>query len=68
MTSGTGEFDYLAAPGRRALAGAGVRTHADLARLSEAEVAGLHGMGPNALRRLREHMAARSIRFAAMEE
>lgn len=43
----------LAAPARRALEGAGLTTLAKLARRTEAQVAGLHGMGPNAVSKLR---------------
>ncbi|MES2472764.1 MAG: DNA-binding protein [Pseudomonadota bacterium] len=47
------DFDDLAAPARRALAGAGIKSLAALARHSEAKIAALHGMGPNAIARLR---------------
>ena len=43
----------LAAPARRALEGAGLTTLARLANKSEAQVRELHGMGPNALIKLR---------------
>jgi len=61
----TDDFAGLAAPARRALAGAGVGSLAELARRREADVAALHGMGPNALRLLREKLAAQGLRFAA---
>ena len=65
MTSGDDhDLPALAAPARRALAGAGIRALADLARFSEAEVASLHGMGPNALARLRDAMAAQGLAFS----
>ena len=57
-------FPFLAAPARRALANAGIEEFADLARIGEAELAALHGMGPNAMRKLRDAMAARGARFA----
>ena len=60
----TDDFAGLAAPAKRALAGAGIRSLADLARRTETEVAALHGMGPNALRLLREKLAARGLGFA----
>ena len=59
------DFDGLAAPARRALAGAGVRSLDDVARRREPEVAALHGMGPNAMRVLREKLAAKGLGFAA---
>jgi hypothetical protein len=55
------EFKGLAAPARRALATAGYRTLADLAGASEETLAQLHGMGPNAMRILREKLAERSL-------
>jgi predicted flap endonuclease-1-like 5' DNA nuclease len=60
----TDEFTGLAAPAKRALAGAGIATLSELAQRREAEVAALHGMGPNALRLLREKLAARGLGFA----
>ena len=43
----------LAAPARRALEGAGLTTLAKLAKNTEAQVSELHGMGPNAIGKLR---------------
>ena len=57
-------FAFLSAPARRALANAGIEDVADLARIREAELLALHGMGPNALGKLRAEMAARGVRFA----
>lgn len=57
-------FAFLAAPARRALANAGIAGFADLAHVSEAELCALHGMGPNALDKLKAEMAARGVRFA----
>lgn len=54
----------LAAPARRALAGAGYTSLADLARVPESEVAQLHGIGPNALRTLQEALEAHGLSFA----
>ena len=59
--------DGLAAPARRALAGAGYRTLEQLAGASEAEVERLHGSGPNALERLRRALAARGLAFGDKE-
>jgi hypothetical protein len=61
MAKHAGEFDGLAAPARRALAGAGYKTLADVAGASESKLAQLHGMGPNALRILREKLARRGL-------
>jgi DNA-directed RNA polymerase alpha subunit len=57
-------FGFLAAPARRALANAGIDDFADLARISEAELLALHGMGPNAVRKLKAEMTLRGGRFA----
>jgi hypothetical protein len=55
----------LAAPARRALVGAGITRLEQLTGLSQAEVAQLHGIGPNALDQLRRALAARGLSFAA---
>lgn len=47
-------------PVLRALARAGIRSMADLARLSEAELAALHGVGPKGLAALRKASTSRS--------
>jgi predicted RecB family nuclease len=54
----------LAAPARRALEGAGLTTHAKLAKKSETFVSGLHGMGPNAIAKLRVSLKKAGLRFA----
>ena len=59
-----GPFAYLAAPARRALARANIVELGDLANMREAELAALHGMGPNAIARLKEKMAEANIAFA----
>jgi hypothetical protein len=51
----------LAAPARRALVGAGYVRLEQLAEVSEAELAALHGMGPNAMRVLRDALAERGL-------
>jgi hypothetical protein len=56
--------DGLAAPARRALAGAGYSRLEQLAKVSEAEVKQLHGIGPNALDLLRHALAAKGLSFA----
>jgi hypothetical protein len=55
----------VSGPALRALARAGVRSVADLARWTEAELAALHGMGPKALGALRDALAASGQRFRA---
>lgn len=59
-------FEHLvgvAAPARRALSGAGIRTIADLAKRREKDVAELHGMGPKALGILRAEMKRAGLSF-----
>ena len=50
-------------PALRALHGAGIRTVAELARWTEADLRALHGMGPKALGILREALVASGRRF-----
>jgi hypothetical protein len=58
-------FPKLAAPAQRALAGAGYTRLEQLAAVGEAELGRLHGIGPNALVRLRQALAERGLSFAA---
>ena len=60
--------DGLAAPARRALAGAGIRRLDQLTTVSEAEIKRLHGMGPKAIDRLRSALEARGLSFAGEPE
>ncbi len=53
----------LAAPARRALAGAGISRLEQLTRLSEAEINRLHGIGPNAIKQLRQALHAEGLSF-----
>ena len=57
-------YDGLAKPAQRALANAGIKRLAQLARKSEAEIAALHGMGPNALATLKRTLASNGLSFA----
>ena len=54
----------LAAPARRALDGAGIYRLEQLAKVREADIAQLHGIGPNALKQLRRALAANGLSFA----
>jgi predicted Fe-Mo cluster-binding NifX family protein len=58
------DWPKLAAPARRALAGAGYVRLEQLAAVREAEVLALHGMGPNAMKTLKEAMAEKGLSFA----
>lgn len=53
----------IAAPARRALDGIGVKTLNQLARHTEAEITALHGMGPNAIGKLRAALKAQGLAF-----
>jgi hypothetical protein len=53
----------LASPARRALEGAGLTTLARLAKRTEAQVSELHGMGPNALSKLRAALGRQGLGF-----
>ena len=53
----------VSAPAQRALASVGVQCLEDLRNHSEAELAKLHGMGPKALRILKETLAERGWAF-----
>jgi DNA-directed RNA polymerase alpha subunit len=56
-------FASLAAPAQRALKNAHIASLKVLARKSEAEVATLHGMGPNALKWLKSALRKEGLRF-----
>ena len=50
-------------PALRALSSAGIRSTADLAHWTEADLAKLHGMGPKALGALRNALDASGLSF-----
>jgi predicted flap endonuclease-1-like 5' DNA nuclease len=52
---------HLAAPAQRALAEAGITCLEDLSEWQEADVARLHGIGPNALKLLKEALQEKKI-------
>lgn len=58
------DLPKLSAPAQRALAGAGIKQLKDLTKLSEAEIKAMHGIGPNALRKLHIALKARGLSFA----
>ncbi len=59
------DIPKLGSPAQRALAGAGITSLSQLAAFSEADIKALHGMGPNALGKLRDALAAKDLAFAA---
>jgi hypothetical protein len=62
------DLPKLASPARRALAGAGITRLAELAKMSEAELARLHGIGPNALKTLRLALEEKGLKFRPEKE
>ena len=58
----------LAQPALRALAGAGISNLAQLSKFSEAEIRQLHGIGPNALEKLRHALAETNLAFEKREK
>ncbi|MDM5224761.1 DNA-binding protein [Cytobacillus sp. NJ13] len=60
---GSGFPEKLAKPAVRALEGAGYFTLEQLTAATEAELLDLHGMGPNAMAKLRKAMADRGWSF-----
>ena len=54
----------MAAPAQRALAQAGISQLEQVAKMREAEVRQLHGIGPNAIKQLRNALAAKGLSFA----
>lgn len=57
----------LAKPAQRALAGAGYVRLEQLTTITEIELLKLHGMGPKAIRQLRQALADKGLSFAAAE-
>ena len=57
------DLPKLAAPARRALLAAGYTSLQDLTEAKESDVAKLHGMGPNAMRALRDALKERGLSF-----
>jgi hypothetical protein len=55
----------LSAPAQRALAGAGIHRLDQLARISEAELKNLHGIGPKALGQLGQALTGQGLSFSA---
>ncbi|MCW2835399.1 MAG: hypothetical protein JWN68_3352 [Nocardioides sp.] len=55
----------IGAPATRALRAAGITTLEQLAELTEAELGGMHGVGPIAIDRLRQALAERGLGFSS---
>jgi predicted flap endonuclease-1-like 5' DNA nuclease len=59
------DLPKISAPAGRALASAGIEGLEQLATFSEDEIKRLHGIGPNALAKLRAALKERGLSFAA---
>ena len=59
----TGFLPLISAPARRALDGAGIKTLSELSHHTEAEILALHGMGPNAMGKLRAALEEAKMSF-----
>jgi len=57
------DLPKTSAPAQRALAGIGVQNLKQLSNYSEKEILALHGMGPNALEKLRQSLAEKGLSF-----
>lgn len=62
------DLPKLAAPAQRALASAGITSLRQLTRISEAELMQLHGMGQNAVGKLREALKANGLSFRELKK
>ena len=58
-----GFMSTIAAPARRALENAGIKTIKQLAKYSEAEIVSFHGMGPGSIPKLRSALHAEGLSF-----
>jgi len=56
--------DNMSNPARRALEAAGITNLKKLSKLTEAEVLGLHGVGPKSIPTLTQALAASGLAFA----
>jgi DNA repair protein RadC len=64
MTQEENDLPKLASPAQRALAGAGINRLIQLTKVSASELSKLHGMGPNAIEKLRQALEAKGLSFA----
>lgn len=63
MPASTSDLPRTSNPAQRALEAAGITRLAHLSRWTEADVAALHGVGPKAIRILKEAMKAAGQSF-----
>ena len=58
------DLPKLAAPAQRALASVEIEKLEDCAKFTDDEIMHLHGMGPNAMRKIHEALSAKQLSFA----
>lgn len=59
----SGGFPKLSNPALRALAGAGIGRLKDLTKMSEKEFSKLHGIGPNAIKAIKQAFSEKGLSF-----
>lgn len=59
----TGLLSILSAPARRALENKGIKTATQLSKYSEADILGLHGMGPSSIPKLKQALKDEGLSF-----
>jgi hypothetical protein len=62
------DLPKIGAPATRALIGEGYTKLEQLTKVSEGELIQLHGVGPKAIRLLREELASRGLSFAPSDD
>jgi predicted RecB family nuclease len=62
-----GFLSLLVAPARRALESNGITTLEKLSKYSEAEVLGLHGVGPSTMPKLKELLREQGMKFRKID-
>jgi uncharacterized protein YdhG (YjbR/CyaY superfamily) len=63
MSQNDNDLPKISAPAQRALQSVGINKLSQLTRITEAEISQLHGMGPNALGKLRDALKAKGLSF-----
>lgn len=56
--------DNISNPAKRALSNAGIGSLRELSAFSEKDIAALHGIGPNAMAKLKQALAGKGLGFA----
>lgn len=64
----SGFLSLISAPARRALASKNISTLLELTNYTESEIAALHGMGPNAIAKLKDALTKEGLGFLLVGE